>query len=181
MWNWHDLKLALLHLCFVHSCEWCTCVSLWLLMSSDAAAPLNSLAGITTTLSSPVLSITVPDQLLHTCRLRPVIFTGQEAPYGIDVFYSHGIRTPEAYAVMNCRLDYLWLRHGWLTSHLRCLLTGQCHLPGPEVLKQGNRGFVVTTEQLVHFNRSLRRSEVRQYLRLFLLFCLLFLLLPSYF
>uniref|UniRef100_H3C203 Growth regulating estrogen receptor binding 1 n=1 Tax=Tetraodon nigroviridis TaxID=99883 RepID=H3C203_TETNG len=33
-------------------------------------------AGITTTLSPPGLSITVPDQLLHTCRLRPVIFTG---------------------------------------------------------------------------------------------------------
>ncbi|TNM90692.1 hypothetical protein fugu_002981 [Takifugu bimaculatus] len=38
---------------------------------SDGAAP-----GITSTPSAPGLSVTVPDQLLHTCRLRPVIFTG---------------------------------------------------------------------------------------------------------
>uniref|UniRef100_H2RJI2 Growth regulating estrogen receptor binding 1 n=1 Tax=Takifugu rubripes TaxID=31033 RepID=H2RJI2_TAKRU len=33
-------------------------------------------SGITSTPSPPGLSVTVPDQLLHTCRLRPVIFTG---------------------------------------------------------------------------------------------------------
>lgn len=40
---------------------------------------------------------------------------------------------------------------------------------------------MVTTEQMVHFNRSPHSSEVRQHLRLFfLLFFLFFLLFPPY-
>lgn len=181
MWNWHSSKLALLYLCFVHGCVWCKRVSLWLLTSPDAAAPLSSSAGITSTLSPLGLSVTVPDQLLHTCRLRPVIFTGQTTPYVIGVSYGNVIRTPTAYAVINCRLDYFWLRHSWL------VLTGDTAqsivdvTDWLDILKQGSRWLVLTTEQMVHFNRSPHRSEVKQYLRLCSPFCLLFFLFPPYF
>uniref|UniRef100_A0A8C2WQ69 Growth regulating estrogen receptor binding 1 n=1 Tax=Cyclopterus lumpus TaxID=8103 RepID=A0A8C2WQ69_CYCLU len=44
---------------------------------STLSAPLSSLQGIPLTLlSPPELSVTIPDQLLHTCRLQPVIFKG---------------------------------------------------------------------------------------------------------
>ncbi|KAL6113284.1 greb1 [Pungitius sinensis] len=44
---------------------------------SENAAPLSLLQGSSlTSLSPPGLSVTIPDQLLHTCRLRPVIFKG---------------------------------------------------------------------------------------------------------
>ncbi|KAM4602925.1 protein GREB1 [Polymixia lowei] len=43
---------------------------------SEAVAPLNVSQGSLTPMSPPGLSIPVPDQLLHTCRLQPVIFKG---------------------------------------------------------------------------------------------------------
>ncbi|XP_078016797.1 protein GREB1 isoform X2 [Epinephelus lanceolatus] len=43
---------------------------------SETAAPLTSSQGSLTPLSPPGLSVTIPDQLLHTCRLQPVIFKG---------------------------------------------------------------------------------------------------------
>uniref|UniRef100_A0A4W6FV14 Growth regulating estrogen receptor binding 1 n=1 Tax=Lates calcarifer TaxID=8187 RepID=A0A4W6FV14_LATCA len=46
---------------------------------SSSALPtlsLSSSQGASTPLSPPGLSVTVPDQLLHTCRLQPVIFKG---------------------------------------------------------------------------------------------------------
>ncbi|XP_054471608.1 protein GREB1 [Anoplopoma fimbria] len=44
---------------------------------SETAAPLSSLQGSSLTpLSPPELSVTIPDQLLRTCRLQPVIFKG---------------------------------------------------------------------------------------------------------
>ncbi|XP_068609614.1 protein GREB1 [Brachionichthys hirsutus] len=43
---------------------------------SETAAPLSSSQGSLTPLSPPWLSVTIPDQLLHTCRLQPVIFKG---------------------------------------------------------------------------------------------------------
>ncbi|XP_071400513.1 protein GREB1 [Centroberyx affinis] len=42
----------------------------------EAAAPVSVSQGSLTPLSPPGLSVTVPDQLLHTCRLQPVIFKG---------------------------------------------------------------------------------------------------------
>lgn len=78
-----------------------------LLMSPDSAAP-----GITSTPSPPRLSVTVPDQLLHTCRLRPVIFTGQVAPHFVDVASDNG--TCAMTDVINHRLDYFGLQHGQL-------------------------------------------------------------------
>lgn len=178
--TWFKFSIPTFVVC-AQLCVMLVCVSEWLLTSPDTAAPLNSSPDITAMLSPLGLSVAVPDQLLHTCRLRPVIFTGQKAPDVIDVSYGNRIRTLRAYAVINCRLDYLWLWHGWLTSQSHQLLTGQCHLSGLDILKQGSRRFVVTTQQMVYFNRSPHRSEVRQYLRLFSPFCLLFFLLPPYF
>ncbi|XP_040925881.1 protein GREB1 [Betta splendens] len=43
---------------------------------SDAAALLGSSQGSSAPLSPPDLSVAVPDQLLHTCRLQPVVFKG---------------------------------------------------------------------------------------------------------
>ncbi|KAM6950438.1 protein GREB1 isoform 2-T2 [Lycodopsis pacificus] len=44
---------------------------------SETAALLSSLQGSSLTpLSPPGLSVAIPDQLLHTCRLQPVIFKG---------------------------------------------------------------------------------------------------------
>ncbi|XP_029353746.1 protein GREB1 [Echeneis naucrates] len=42
----------------------------------ETAASLSSSQGSSTPLSPPGLSVTVPDELLHTCRLQPVIFKG---------------------------------------------------------------------------------------------------------
>ncbi|KAI4830882.1 hypothetical protein KUCAC02_002483 [Chaenocephalus aceratus] len=41
---------------------------------SETAAPLSSSQASLTSLSPPGLAVTIPDQLLHTCRLQPVIF-----------------------------------------------------------------------------------------------------------
>ncbi|CAK6963972.1 protein GREB1 [Scomber scombrus] len=43
---------------------------------SETAVPLSSSQGSLTPLSPPGLSVTVPNQLLHTCGLQPVIFKG---------------------------------------------------------------------------------------------------------
>ncbi|XP_034535215.1 protein GREB1 [Notolabrus celidotus] len=43
---------------------------------SETAAPLSSSQASLTPISPPGLSVTIPDQLLHTCRLQPVIFKG---------------------------------------------------------------------------------------------------------
>ncbi|XP_029982834.1 protein GREB1 [Sphaeramia orbicularis] len=43
---------------------------------TETAAPLSSAQGPLNPLSPPGLSVTVPDQLLQTCRLQPVIFKG---------------------------------------------------------------------------------------------------------
>ncbi|XP_033931630.1 protein GREB1 isoform X1 [Pseudochaenichthys georgianus] len=43
---------------------------------SETAAPLSSSQASLTSLSPPGLAVTIPDQLLHTCRLQPVIFKG---------------------------------------------------------------------------------------------------------
>uniref|UniRef100_A0A3Q1JAU4 Uncharacterized protein n=1 Tax=Anabas testudineus TaxID=64144 RepID=A0A3Q1JAU4_ANATE len=43
---------------------------------SDTAALLSSSQGSSAPLSPPELCVTVPDQLLHICRLQPVIFKG---------------------------------------------------------------------------------------------------------
>ncbi|XP_029132994.2 protein GREB1 [Labrus bergylta] len=42
----------------------------------ETAVPLSSPQGSSTPISPPELSVTIPDQLLHTCRLQPVIFKG---------------------------------------------------------------------------------------------------------
>lgn len=58
----------------------CLCVnSVYIsLLSPETTALLSLLQGSSLTpLSPPGLSVTIPDQLLHTCRLRPVIFKGQ--------------------------------------------------------------------------------------------------------
>uniref|UniRef100_A0A8C4IM31 Growth regulating estrogen receptor binding 1 n=1 Tax=Dicentrarchus labrax TaxID=13489 RepID=A0A8C4IM31_DICLA len=44
--------------------------------SSSALSTLSVSSGSLTPLSPPGLSVTIPDQLLHTCRLQPVIFKG---------------------------------------------------------------------------------------------------------
>uniref|UniRef100_A0A3B4WAB6 Growth regulating estrogen receptor binding 1 n=1 Tax=Seriola lalandi dorsalis TaxID=1841481 RepID=A0A3B4WAB6_SERLL len=44
--------------------------------SSSALSTLSMSSGSSTPLSPPGLSVTVPDELLHTCRLQPVIFKG---------------------------------------------------------------------------------------------------------
>lgn len=114
--TWFKVSLLCTGVCGVS-----VCVSDCLLMSPDGAAP-----GITGTPSPPGLSVTVPDQLLHTCRLRPVIFTGQAAPHFVDVASDNG---PCALAdVRNHRLEYFGLLHGQLTSPSHQLLTGWCHL-----------------------------------------------------
>uniref|UniRef100_A0A671VCH6 Growth regulating estrogen receptor binding 1 n=1 Tax=Sparus aurata TaxID=8175 RepID=A0A671VCH6_SPAAU len=46
------------------------------LTTLSTAAPLSSSQGSVTPLAPPGLSVTIPDQLLHTCRLQPVIFKG---------------------------------------------------------------------------------------------------------
>ncbi|XP_039650428.1 protein GREB1 isoform X1 [Perca fluviatilis] len=43
---------------------------------TETAAPLSSSQGSLTPLSPAGLSVTIPDELLHTCRLKPVIFKG---------------------------------------------------------------------------------------------------------
>lgn len=100
------MKCCGLRLAFcVRVCVGCQCgVSDCSLLSPDGVVP-----GITSTSSPPGLSVTVPDQLLHTCRLRPVIFTGQAAPHFVDVASDNGKCTLTD--VINHRLDYFGLQH----------------------------------------------------------------------
>lgn len=64
--------------CFcVSMCKW-KCISV---LSPETTAPLSSTQGSLTPLSPPGLSVTIPDQLLHTCKLQPVIFKGQMDNY----------------------------------------------------------------------------------------------------
>lgn len=113
---WFKVSLLCTGVCGVS-----VCVSDFFLMSPDGAAP-----GIASTPSPPALSVTVPDQLLHTCRLRPVIFTGQAAPHFVDVAFDNGMCALTD--VINHRLDYFGLQHSRLTSPSHQLLTGWCHL-----------------------------------------------------
>ena len=58
---------------------------LFAFMCQEVACLQSSSQGSSTPLSPPELSVTVPDQLLQTCCLQPVIFKGEKTPL-FDLF-----------------------------------------------------------------------------------------------